>query len=375
VSFLAPWFLAAGAVAGALLLALHLIARQRPRAAPFPTARFIPDRQVRAPSRSVWPTDLALLALRLAIVLLIAGALARPVLTKNRQGVARVILVDGSRAVGSPAELFDSARAIASPGDARIVFDSASSHPGSLSAALVAGIRQARALAWTSDSVELVMVSPFVEEEWDAATAGIRALWPAGIRLLRVAPARIAGGGVAARVLRDAPTAADSAWARDSAGALVHWPSAADGVDSSGAVSAGGVTVVAPFGARAIAADSGARVVARWANGAPAAVERALGAGCVRRLGILPPKNGDLELRASYRRLVERLTAPCGIEERFEALDSARLALLAGDRRTRAAAGSVADHPVDSRLAAAMLALAILLAVAELAARRHGAAA
>jgi hypothetical protein len=375
MSFLAPWFLAAGAVVSALLVALHLIARQRPRTAPLPTARFIPERQVRAPSRSVWPTDLALLVLRLAIVLLIAAAFARPVLTKPRQGVARMILVDGSRAVGSPAEVSDSVAALARPGDARIVFDSASSRPGSLSAALVAGIRQARALARTSDSVEMVIVSPLVEEEWDAATADIRALWPAAIRLVRVAATPSAARSPTARVVRDLPTAADSNWARDSAGALVHWPSEPDAADSAGAVSAGDVTVVAPFGRRVLAADSGARVVAHWANGAPAAVERTLGAGCIREVGIQPPANGDLELRAGYRRLVERMGAPCGIAERFGALDSARVALLAGGRPTRAAAGLVADRPPDGRLAAVLLGLAMLLALAEMLARRQGAAA
>ncbi|HJU89215.1 MAG TPA: BatA domain-containing protein [Gemmatimonadaceae bacterium] len=372
MTFLAPWFLVAGAVGGLLLVALHLIARQRPRTAPLPTARFVPERQVRAPSRSVWPTDLALMALRLTIVALVAGAFARPQWKERRDGTARVVLADQSRAVASIVEVSDSARRLVRAGakDVAIPFDSGSNAPGSLSAALVAGIRSARQLARGADSVELVVISPFAEEEWDAATDSIRALWPGRIRLVRVAAAASTARTNVARLVSEAPTAADSAWARDSGGVVVHWPATESTVDSSGAVSAGDVTVVAPFGRAAIIADK-ARVVARWADGAPAAVEHDVGSGCIRVVGIRPPTSGDLELRASYRRLVSRLTGACGAEARFAPADSARLSRLAGDRPAVAAAGIRATRAEDGRLAAAFLAVALLLALVETLLRRR----
>jgi hypothetical protein len=48
------WLAVAG-VAALGAVALHLLTRQRPRATPLPTARFIPDRPARAPSRAIRP--------------------------------------------------------------------------------------------------------------------------------------------------------------------------------------------------------------------------------------------------------------------------------------------------------------------------------
>ena len=79
MTFLAPVFLAAGAaVAGAIVL-LHFLARRRPRPAVLPTARFVPDRPARWPSRAPRPTDLLLLALRVLAIVTIAAAFAGPI--------------------------------------------------------------------------------------------------------------------------------------------------------------------------------------------------------------------------------------------------------------------------------------------------------
>ena len=53
---------------------------------------------------------------------------------------------------------------------------------GSLSAALAAAMRAASSLRGDADSVELVLISPFAAEEFDAATSAIRAAWPGRIR-------------------------------------------------------------------------------------------------------------------------------------------------------------------------------------------------
>jgi hypothetical protein len=215
---------------------------------------------------------------------------------------------------------------------------------GSLSAALVAALRAAPALAERADSLELVLVSPLAAESWDDATPAIRALWPGRITLARtgmkhraagergrlelrgapddplratVALAGAAADTLSARIVRDTPTAADSAWARGG-GTLVWWPERADGAglaareaaDTVGALVVGDHVVVAPF-ERAARPPEGVPV-ARWVDGAPAATEAPLGAGCVRSVAVPVTPVGDLALRASLRNAALAIAAPCG---------------------------------------------------------------
>src|SRR5690606_39993333 len=125
-------------------------------------------------------------------------------------------------------------------------------------------------------------------------------------------------------ISRGTPNAADSAWAADGARVLVHWPAthgtpdsaAAPAVpapwtaraapDTVGALTAGGVAVVAPFERWAAydeaAGDGAARVVARWLDGEPAAVEVAHGAGCIRTVTVGVPPRGDRARQARFAR-------------------------------------------------------------------------
>ena len=390
MSFAAPAFLLAGALGALAVAALHLLARQRPRAAPFPTARFIPERQARAASRALIPTDLLLLALRAAAMLLLGAAFARPAWEPARHGTARLLLVDRSRAVASAAEARDSARARWREGDGVVLFDSAARAaaaeslgalavvrtPGSLAGALVAAHAAAASMAG-ADSVQLVIVSPLVREEWDAATGAVRAQWPGGIVLVRTTAAA-APRVPRARVV-DAVTPRDSLWATDSAGALVVWPSrslaAADG--SAGAVVLGDDVVVGPFPRRTPpSAERRAPtpvVIARWNDGAPAAAERALGAGCVREVAIEPPAAGDLVLRESWIRLRAGLLGPCGGAVDARPLGDSALALLRGVGGAAPARALRAERDGAPPLTAWLLAAAALLLVGEMALRRRAA--
>lgn len=364
MSFLAPGWLLVGAVAAVIVAGLHLVAFVTPPEYPLPTARFVPAGALPARARALRPRDLLLLALRALAVLLLAAALARPVLAPARARSARVLLVDRSRAVGDARALADSVRALRRDGDVVVLFDSVarraapadgvlapSGATGSLSAALAAGLRAAASLGARADSAELVLVSPLAAEEWDGATARLRALWPGRVRLVRL-PARRdsaasrgavalvgetgdplgaalpssaegASGALApvARVVRGVPTSADSAWARAGEGrALVVWPAAPaslgwparERVDTVGALVMGDDVVVAPFARAARLPSRTAHAVARWVDGEPAAAARPLGAGCVRDVAIGVPIAGDLVLRDDFRRVVARLTAPCG---------------------------------------------------------------
>ncbi len=347
MTFAAPLWLAGAGLVAAVVVGLHLLARRSPRPYLFPTARFIPDRPASAPAPAARPMDLLLLLLRVAVVLLLGAAFARPHTAPPRQ-TRTIVALDRSRSAAT--ELDTGAVAIVRGADIVLVFDSiattreaggelpsANQGRGSLSAALLAAMRAAPRLASSGDSIELVLMSPFAVEEWDEATVDIRRSWPGRIRLVPVAGAvrsAVEGDGLRAaaddpivatvallgdrlppgtRLVRTMVTAADSDWAA-SGGTLVYWP-ASDSIwpsmeGSANGVVAGNHAVVAPFGRRSMPLPG--RVVARWADGAPAASERVLGAGCERDVAIPIPAAGDIALRPSLRRLVRQLSGACG---------------------------------------------------------------
>ena len=69
MTFLAPWAMAIAGLAAAGVVALHLVARQRPAAYLLPTARFIPDQRTLVSRVATRPRDLLLLALRVLLLL------------------------------------------------------------------------------------------------------------------------------------------------------------------------------------------------------------------------------------------------------------------------------------------------------------------
>ena len=181
MTFLSPGFLFAALGVAAAVVALHFIVTRQPRAGVLPTARFIPNLPATATARAKRPTDLLLMLLRVLLVLAVGAALARPVLKPSRGADARVILVDVSRASRSALGLRDSVRSVYRDQDAVVLFDSAartvvanigdsiaaltaSTHKGSMSAALIAAMRTAISIRDRADSLELVIVSPFAEE-------------------------------------------------------------------------------------------------------------------------------------------------------------------------------------------------------------------
>ena len=426
MSFLFPGFLlAAGAIAAATVL-LHFIVTHEPDQLALPTARFAPERVIRARTRRFAPRDLPLLLIRVALGLAVGAALAGPLIAPPRRNVIRIVMLDRSRAVASPGEGADSARALLRDGDLLVLFDSSATVieqnisdslaalagttvPGRVSTALIATLRAASRIRDHADSIELVLVSPLAREEMDAATDSIRDRWPGGIRLvpvtLRSAPpssvltlesdprdplgmALPPGAGTSSpgtvRVLRRLAGSADSAWANQPGRVLVVWPAdsalppgwAAGPSDTVGAVMARGVVVVAPFVRRAIAPAPNGRVVARWVDGAPAALETSLGQGCIRTVTIAVPTAGDLVLDARFGRLVSVLTAPCGGAADFRPLAPAARARLAGhDRGLRnAAAGIAPAERMATPWSRWLLLGALLLMGLEAVARRRAAA-
>jgi hypothetical protein len=413
VTFLAPLWLAAAAASVLGAVALHLITTQRPPAAPLPTARFVPAGDARASSRAARPTDLLLLLLRCAALLLLGTAFAGPVARAASTTFARVIVVDRSR--GTLADTRDSALAVLHSAGAAagvvIVFDSSATaidagasdsltaltpapRRGSLSAALVSARRAASGLALHTDSIELVIVSPLTTDEIDAASALMVSHWPGRVRLVRTASAKPAAAAVTLagddaddplrpaiaalnasngpaarsmmRVERGALTAADSAAARRGA-AVVSWPVSRVSAPMAQGVWAGTATLVAPLARLALPADG--RTVARWADGAPAAVEQPLGRGCVRSIGIGVPTAGDVALQSAFMAVARALLAPCdGVGAGAAASDSVGRAFA----RTGPAAPAASLQAPDegSPLAPWLIGAALVLLGAELFVRR-----
>ena len=406
MTFLAPWALAIGAMAAAGMVLLHLVARQQPAAYVLPTTRFIPDQRTLVSRAATRPRDLLLLALRVLLLLTASAAFARPVLTPARGAVARIVLLDRSRAVASAAEAVARARALASDGTPTtlIVFDStatvlvespwdslAAAPPaeaaGSLSAALVAARRAGVALAERADAVALVVVSPVAASEIDSATLRLRAEWPGAVRLERAAlrgdssgtwqleralplddplgPAMTAvHGTLVTRLVRRVVSAGDSAFAR-AGGTVVHWDSTAAVRPVPEGLAAGDDAIVAALGR--IPVPAAGRVIARWGDGSEAAVERPVGTGCIREIGIAMPAAGDIALHPPFQRIARSLLAPCGLNVAERVADSATIASLVGATSSAARANVLRrDDDRTSPLARWLLAAAIVLALAEL---------
>jgi hypothetical protein len=420
MSLLAPLALAFGALAAAVVVGLHLLTTRRPPAMLLPTARFVPHADARAVARTSRPTDLLLLALRALAVLLVGAAFARPVPDAPGARVRTVVLLDISSGLADRAAAIDSARLRLTEGGVLVVFDTAArvipadsldevmrggsdasfAAPGPLSPALAAARTAAGRVARGADSVRLVIVSPLTASAFDAATRSLRDAWPAGAELVRVpatadtarapatrlvtaraddplapALARLPAerGAHLVRIVRSPPSVDDSTWAREPSRVLVVWPVgdatlAPDGVTSTGARPA---TLVAPLARFPVPADE--RVVARWRDGTPAVVESALGAGCMRSVGVGIPLAGDLTLRDPFARFLAALVEPCG-GARGVALPDSAVAWLAGNGEAAPATLLAQASAADWRLGAWLLALALLLLAGEWMLRRRTAA-
>jgi hypothetical protein len=423
MTFLAPGFLVASLAVAAAIVALHFIVTRQPRAGILPTARFVPDTRATTVARARRPSDLLLMLLRVLVVLAAGAGLAKPALTPSRGAEARVILVDVSRSARDSIAMRESVRAIYRSQDAVVVFDSSArvvagnvgdtlgalrptSLRGNLSAALIAALRTGSILRDRADSLELVIVSPFAKEEFDAATDTIRTLWSGKARLVRipatldapdfVAPLEIGAGADdaltvtvgLARVSAGAGGLIDRGTTRtrqvrtSAEGPLIEWPASSRPSfaiqraprDTVGGVMAGGAVVVSTFDRHwSYPADSlrGADVVARWVDGEPAAIEKPHGTGCIRSVAVPVTPVGDFVIRRDFVRFVSSLSQPCARITSSIAADPTVVAKLEGKGGL---APHGAFHPLtDARsgLAPWLFALAIAGAIAELFVRRR----
>ena len=95
IGFALPWVLGV-ALAGVLAIsALHLLSVRRPPELLLPTARFLPDRDVRAVSRTRTPSDVLLLAVRIGALVAAGLAAAIPAWTSRARERVVMVVADG----------------------------------------------------------------------------------------------------------------------------------------------------------------------------------------------------------------------------------------------------------------------------------------
>jgi len=247
------------------------------------------------------------------------------------------------------------------------------------------------------DSLELHVVSPVVAEEVDAATVNLADAWPGRIvwHRVRAASAPDADVRIESAIALSDPLGASIALSQAQAGiprdssqpaetVLVrHVRAPAQSADVAWASSPGRVLVVwPPAGAgdsvRAVASDAGAavgrfafgpipstgRVIARWSDGAPAAIEEMDGGGCRRTVAFAPTGDGDFAISPPVVRQVQHMNTPCGDRGDLRPTISPRHA---NDTTARLADAWPANGA--SPLAAWLLGAALALLLAELAVR------
>ena len=422
VSFVLPWIFGLGVATAVGVVALHLLSTRRPPQRPLPTARFVPESDLRAVSRTSRPTDLLLLALRVLAVLLIAAAFAQPIPDRPGPAQRRIVALEWTTAMIDVEATRARAQALLGDGDALVVFDTAARivdaaelatlapptvRAAALSPMLVAVRDAAGTIARGADSLAVTLLSAVPAEAWDDATTALRASWPGRVdveivaaeqdsvtrRDVRVLPAdaddplvaavgllmdatraMATGADVASaetggpvRIRRSSALPEDSMWlASTPRGVLLQWPRARDAALAPDGLLASlgeSAALVAPLGRRELAASDGAsRVIARWRDGAPAATEREMGQGCMREIGVHVPERGDVTLRAPFAQLLAVLLEPCG--GRRTAASEAAVAALEGEGPLAAAAAFERDAEA-SPLTPWLLVAALLLLVAE----------
>lgn len=360
-----PWLLGAGALGAVFITALHFLSVRRPPELLLPTARFLDEGRVRAVSRSAQPSDLLLLLMRVAALLLASAAIAGPQWVSRSHRVARLVVADAmwrKDTIGLLQSLrpADSANVLT-----RFVWSDSLDASGAptglredLAAALPMATRAATALATEFldvDSIRLyVAASAGANVELDSWRAW-RSVWPGAVtvaggvsmtndelpvlRYDSTAPddvlrsafstrlgmlSRQPGSGPSTAlhevfIRRGDATFTPPANVEDGWIAIV-WPES--GVpngwqpvrDTVGAVAAKGVALVSSWVRTSLPATQtlrGARAIAWWSDGAVAATERAVGTGCVRDVGIVVPPSSDVLLGASVNGLMSALLAPC----------------------------------------------------------------
>lgn len=422
ISLALPWVFGAAIAASLGIAALHLLSVRQPPELLLPTARFLPEREIRAVSRTKRPSDLLLLGLRVALLLCAGLAAAGPSWRSSTRTRLALVVVSSEVAPDSAAlrALVRSTDSIATTelvfAAARDSVEASAFHDEPAALFPVAWRAAGRLLAGDAaiDSIDLHLVSTSVSATDNAGWKSWRSVWPGRVTLHSppmpaVAASRKptvnAGDTIGARpdtddVVRAAfrwhagrtttTARADTVWLRrgtdplaTSARVQIIWPTdgvpanwtrrAANTVDSAMALVARGSAILGPW--KLVAApprDETRRVLAWYSNGQIAATERVRDAMCVREVSAIALPASDVLLSPSANALFDALLAPC---ESRVATPASQITAHAVDGDALAPASALAavarDTGVDiargnsTRLAQTLLVCALLLLGAE----------
>lgn len=380
MTWLMPWALGAGALGMLGVVAAHLLARQRPRALPLATARFLPAGMLEATAVQPRPTDRWWMALRLLIIALLSIGVAQPVPDGTRVAVRTVLLLDRTladtvqrRALASLAPTdaviaFDTTAALRTPADTLV----RAADAASLGSALALLARTRDSLSRNAGTLRVLLASPLAAGTLDAATPALRALLPDSIHRVAVpvvtdsarargpiavradgddpvaATATLLGDSVApqsSRIVRAAALTRDDSAAARTGATVVHWPAR----DASGAPVLRGLTVhgatwVAPLQPDPSAAPRTTAAIGWWHDGQPAVWRERVGSGCVLQVRAAVPAAGDQTLSLGAQAWLAALLTSCDPASRAThdtpawllAPTATRLASVEGDTRRSA---------------------------------------
>jgi len=347
MSVLYPIFLWVAGLSAAAAVGLHFLSTLQPRREIFPTVRFVPEATLHSTALAMKFSDPWLLLLRALAILLVGTAFAQPHFVLWRQSVARIVAIDISGSVArSPAWREQVKRATAGaatavlfdttahevrggtsiepllPGALSTTTDSSGDRdsPGRLSVALIAALRAGARLSESANSVELTIVSPFLAASFDRATPSIRKLWPGRIELVKADSSQAPA----------APAKVEVEW-QDSAHSAL-WVRRSHEDTASGVYSEA-ATLIAPLERKwqlAATPERRTRVIARWLDGEPAAVEQNINGVLKRSMGFSLPQQGDTILRPEFMRFTEWLNSSSKDPSAPPLLDAETLATLAG---------------------------------------------
>lgn len=319
-----PWVMAGAVLAALAVVAIHLLALDRPPVVPFPPARFLAGTPARAAARRRRPQDLLLLAVRVVLLLAAGAALSGVRWDPPGPRTLRLVIADSATAGTDPAW----APAANAAGARLLRVAGLAEDPGRALAAAQRAAAEAVAAHPRATAVALeVRLPPRVRDL--AGWAAWRPLWPGRVT---VQPTQGSAWPVTPPDSEPLPRVS---WPRD--GVPVGWEPLMR-PDSVGAWGAFGVVLVGPWERRSRWRDASAAVpVAWWSDGAVAAVERPRAdGGCERTVAVPHPAGSDLLAAPAALALRRALALPCGGRAITQAL---------ADSLAGSLAGSLADSP------------------------------
>lgn len=370
IAFTFPWILGAALAAALAVTVFHLLSVRRPPERDLPTARFLPDREIRAVSRTKRPSDVVLLMLRIGALLAAGLAASQPVWRTNAPSTMTLVVASSAAVVDSAAvrQLVGGTTADA-PLD--MVFAS-TDNPAALFPLAWRAANRLMSQRSGIDSIDLHLLLPHASGGATSGWRAWRASWPgrvvvhelavdnpsttpargivvlagdsagnsAGARVndddaVRVALAfhakriasyeQVTANGVSADtviVLRDASSTPPSA-----SRIVVRWPStgvpsgwnATTGnvrIDSVSALASADRALVGRWHVSAVlqssvTQDTASKAIAWWSDGRVAALEHRTSTACVRDVAVTVNNASDLLLSPQANGLFDQLLAPC----------------------------------------------------------------